>query len=135
MASFFRGLWNSYNHLLSTRPLLTKSVTSAVITGAGDSIQQGIEHSQRVKRARLIASKAAAAADNDDTQVPMPSLQYDWMRTARFATFGLVVVGPLFHKWVGVLEKLLPGGSPSRVVGKVLLDQCLMAPRKCCVVS
>ena len=49
-----RRLGGSYMRALETRPILTKSVTSAAIMFGGDSIQQGIERYAVLEKHRKV---------------------------------------------------------------------------------
>ena len=80
-------LWNSYNAALDTRPLVTKSFTSFFGFIAGDAVAQ------------------VATGE-----------KYDYWRTARFASYGLVIHGPLSHAWYGVLDKHVVPHAPKRYV-------------------
>ena len=78
-------LWSSYNRQLDARPLTTKSFTSFFGFILGDGVAQ-------------IASGE----------------KYDYWRTARFATYGLLVHGPLCHAWYGILDKNVMPRTPKR---------------------
>ena len=78
-------LWNSYNRQLDARPLVTKSFTSFFGFIVGDSVAQ------------------IAAGE-----------KYDYWRTARFATYGILVHGPLSHVWYGILDKNVMPRTPKR---------------------
>ncbi|XVF07055.1 hypothetical protein REPUB_Repub06bG0104200 [Reevesia pubescens] len=90
-----------YFALLEKYPVLTKAVTSALLTFIGDLIcQLAIDH--------------------------VPSL--DVKRTFVFTLTGLVLVGPTLHFWYLYLSNLikLPGASGAFL--RLLLDQFLFAP-------
>ncbi|XP_039064130.1 protein sym-1-like [Hibiscus syriacus] len=90
-----------YLGLLAKYPVLTKAVTSALLTFVGDLIcQLAIDH--------------------------VPSL--DVKRTFIFTLLGLVLVGPALHFWYLNLSKLvkLPGASGAFL--RLLLDQFIFAP-------
>lgn len=78
-------LWSSYNQQLDTRPLITKSFTSFFGFIVGDGVAQ------------------VAAGE-----------KYDYWRTARFATYGILVHGPLSHVWYGILDKHVMPRTPKR---------------------
>ncbi|XP_022744249.1 protein sym-1 [Durio zibethinus] len=90
-----------YLALLEKHPVLTKAVTSALLTFIGDLICQ-------------------LAIDQ------VPSL--DVKRTFLFTLLGLVLVGPTLHFWYLSLSNLvkLPGASGAFL--RLLLDQFLFAP-------
>ena len=77
------SLWARYVKLLDTKPLLTKSITSGVLVGGGDMIAQVFVEKNK---------------------------SYDFARTARFLTFGTVVVGPLMHgKYIKKKKNFITG--------------------------
>ncbi|KAL4385663.1 hypothetical protein GQ457_15G029190 [Hibiscus cannabinus] len=90
-----------YLDLLAKHPVLTKAVTSALLTFVGDLICQ-------------------LAIDR------VPSL--DVKRTFIFTLLGLVLVGPTLHFWYLNLSNLvkLPGASGAFL--RLLLDQFIFAP-------
>jgi hypothetical protein len=38
-------------------------------------------------------------------------------------TFGALVVGPVFHKWFGLLDKIIPGQGMKSTLKKLFVDQ------------
>ncbi|XVF40859.1 hypothetical protein PTKIN_Ptkin01aG0150500 [Pterospermum kingtungense] len=95
------SLLSWYLALLEKFPVLTKAVTSALLTFIGDLIcQLAIDH--------------------------VPSL--DMKRTFLFTLLGLVLVGPTLHFWYLSLSNLvkLPGAAGAFL--RLLLDQFLFSP-------
>ncbi|KAJ6408425.1 hypothetical protein OIU84_011690 [Salix udensis] len=90
-----------YLNLLAKYPVLTKAVTSAILTLMGDLICQ------------FVIDQA-------------PSL--DLKRTFVFTFLGLVLVGPTLHFWYLYLSKLvtLPGASGAFL--RLLVDQFVFSP-------
>ena len=80
-------LWGSYNRALTTNPILTKSFTSFTGFILGDGIAQ-------------LASKG-----------PEP---YDYMRTARFATFGFTIHASGAHFFYKALDAMVFPNAPKR---------------------
>ncbi|DBA72370.1 TPA: hypothetical protein ACH3X2_010521 [Trebouxia sp. C0005] len=102
-------LWSSYNRQLDARPLVTKSFTSFFGFIVGDGVAQ-------------VASGE----------------KYDYWRTARFATYGILVHGPLSHVWYGILDKNVMPRTPKRAVRQNHTDAerqvlAYTAGRLCCV--
>jgi len=91
-----------YVNKLDTHPLLTKSITSAIIAGMGDVGCQYV-------------------TKNDDEGIDIP-------RTGRFFVLGGVIVGPFVHMWYGLLAQYLPGTSVKTVIQRVALDQFVFTP-------
>lgn len=109
--------------LLEARPILTKSVTSAVIMGGGDVIQQSIEQWPSIKYKLSLTQNVIKPTAQDtvydtttlthnvntpnisdddkvvDVSPAYPPVRYDISRMGRMAMFGLFVVGPLCHSW------------------------------------
>jgi hypothetical protein len=103
-----QSAWSAYKGLLSARPLLTKSVTSAVLAGVSDSLTQRVE------------SKIA----NDDT-----CHRHDWIRTSHILTTGFVYSGPISHYWFALLERIVKFQNPVLgLAGRLLLDALLFSP-------
>lgn len=90
-----------YLSLLVKYPVMTKAVTSAVLTLVGDLICQ------------LVIDQ-------------VPSL--DLKRTSIFTLLGLVLVGPTLHFWYLYLSKLITKPGASGALLRLLLDQFLFAP-------
>ncbi|CAH8285997.1 unnamed protein product [Eruca vesicaria subsp. sativa] len=90
-----------YLALLSDYPVLTKSVTSALLTLIGDLICQ------------LTINKTSSL---------------DKKRTLTFTILGLGLVGPALHFWYLYLSKVVTASGLSGAVLRLLLDQFVFAP-------
>ncbi|ESQ41990.1 hypothetical protein EUTSA_v10014288mg [Eutrema salsugineum] len=90
-----------YLALLSDYPVLTKAVTSAILTLIGDLICQ------------LTINKTSSL---------------DKKRTLTFTVLGLGLVGPALHFWYLYLSKVVTASGLSGAVLRLLLDQFLFAP-------
>ncbi|KAL4070068.1 hypothetical protein V8B97DRAFT_1917788 [Scleroderma yunnanense] len=98
MASFLRF----YNAVLIRRPVLSQSLTAAVLFGAGDIIaQQAIE--ERGKN-------------------------HDFMRTARLTFYGGAIFGPALTKWYQLLNRIKFSNPTKAVIYRVWLDQAILTP-------
>ncbi|GAB4843990.1 hypothetical protein Ancab_013954 [Ancistrocladus abbreviatus] len=95
------SLFSWYLDLLGRFPVMTKAVTSALLTFIGDLICQ-------------------VAIDQ------VPSL--DYKRTFLFTLLGLVLVGPTLHFWYLYLSKLVMVPGASGAVLRLLLDQFIFSP-------
>ncbi|CAI9780460.1 unnamed protein product [Fraxinus pennsylvanica] len=95
------SLLSWYLSLLARHPVMTKAVTSALLTLVGDLICQ------------LVIDQ-------------VPSL--DLKRTSIFTLLGLVLVGPTLHFWYLYLSKLITKPGASGAFMRLLLDQFLFAP-------
>ncbi|CAN6863774.1 unnamed protein product [Brassica oleracea] len=90
-----------YLALLSDYPVLTKSVTSALLTLIGDLICQ------------LTINKTSSL---------------DKKRTLTFTILGFGLVGPALHFWYLYLSKVVTASGLSGAVLRLLLDQFVFAP-------
>ena len=114
----------TYLRWLAEHPYKTKMVTSGALCFLGDMIQQGIEHRAATKSFQQRQQQQQNASQLQKA----PSFALDWPRATRMGAFGMFFIGPLFHNWFSVLEKLLPGGGARAVLGKLAIDQLCMAP-------
>ncbi|KAL3628977.1 hypothetical protein CASFOL_028023 [Castilleja foliolosa] len=95
------SLLSWYLSLLARYPVMTKAVTSALLTLVGDMICQ------------IVIDQ-------------VPSL--DLKRTFRFTLLGLVLVGPTLHFWYLYLSKLVTTPGASGALLRLILDQFIFAP-------
>lgn len=95
--------WGSYLQKLKSDPLITKAITSALLSVCSDIF------AKRMKKLPLRSSTAINEL-----------------------TIGLVLRGPLIHTFHNFLDKVVFKGrnqsSPAVVVGKLVIDQFLFAP-------
>uniref|UniRef100_A0A0P4WKL9 Peroxisomal membrane protein 2 n=1 Tax=Scylla olivacea TaxID=85551 RepID=A0A0P4WKL9_SCYOL len=90
----------SYNGCLASHPLVTKSCTSAVTAGLGDYLGQLISRQHTV----------------------------DLCSIARYATFGLLVTGPLAHHFYLLLDHLVRPGERGAAIKRLLIERFGFAP-------
>ena len=131
-SSSFSLLLAWYSRQLDTRPILTKSITSAIIGASGDVASQCIE--------KDVDATEETPNDNDDHQNKnnnngstskddtADGFWLDTTRTARFGFLGLVLIGPVIHGWFEMLVRWFPGNTASTVVKRVALDQFIFSP-------
>ena len=93
--SFLRRLWSNYYEGLEKRPLLVKSITAFVLMGLADCFAQIVE---RIKEDGI---------GTTSTTVTTGLHNMDWLRTLRFAIFGLVGA-PWTHYYYYWLDTVLP---------------------------
>ncbi|XP_062999821.1 peroxisomal membrane protein 2 [Elgaria multicarinata webbii] len=92
-----------YLLLLRLYPVLTKAVSSAILSALGSLLSQVIEKSHKKR-------------------------SLDLWGPLRFAIYGLVFTGPLSHYFYLYLEQLIPSDVPLAVVKRLLLDRLVVAP-------
>ncbi|KAM8885272.1 peroxisomal membrane protein 2 isoform 1-T2 [Spinachia spinachia] len=108
-ASIQIRLLQHYLILLKKYPILTKSVTSGILTALGNLLSQILE-------ARKKAHNGALAN------------QIDSAGAARYAIYGLVITGPVSHYFYQLMEVWLPSTDPLCIVKRLLLDRLVFAP-------
>ncbi|KAL8264685.1 hypothetical protein R6Q59_022815 [Mikania micrantha] len=103
MASMTNGgpIW-WYLGMIKARPILTKSVTSAIIFTAADLTSQTITRSS--------------------------SESYDLIRTCRMAGYGLVILGPMLHFWFNFVSRVLPKQDLVTTFKKMFIGQTVFGP-------
>lgn len=101
-----------YNDLLERRPLLTKSITTGVMYGAGDVIAQYVEKHQ------------ADAERSEEEKAALVGVDwFNYKRAMVFTFFGTCIGGPAFHYWYNYLNEvpaILLQLKRSRQRGKIL---------------
>jgi len=88
-----------YNNYLQEYPLITKTVTTGLVTAGGDLLCQKY-FDGKVEKGRFL----------------------------KFTFLGFVLVGPTLHYWYGFLGRRIPGLSITSVVYRVAADQFIFAP-------
>jgi len=101
--------------MLEVRPITTKSVSAGTLMFLGDVTQQAIEY-------------RSLNGDKKEGKMRGFSNYYNPYRSARMGIFGTCFIGPVFHRWFNVLERLVPGSSPRAAFTKMAIDQLGMAP-------
>ncbi|CAH1450453.1 unnamed protein product [Lactuca virosa] len=91
-----------YLGLIKTRPILTKSITSALIYTASDLSSQTITRSS--------------------------SESYDGIRTFRMAGYGMIVLGPALHYWFNFVSRIFPNRDLISTFKKMFLGQAIFGP-------
>ncbi|KRX02427.1 hypothetical protein PPERSA_10044 [Pseudocohnilembus persalinus] len=103
-------VFHIYTGLLTSHPIITKTVTSGLLFGLGDVICQ-----------QLIEKKSHQGEH-----------KHNWTRTRNFAIMG-TIMGPIFHGWYGVLNQLTVSGplrglpKLPQTIGTMLVDQTTFA--------
>ncbi|XP_046441007.1 protein Mpv17-like [Daphnia pulex] len=92
-----------YKNLLHKYPYGIQAVQTAILMGTGDFLSQ------------VFVEKTEAK-------------DYNFLRTAKFAGFGLCVAGPAIRGWYNVLDRYIKSPGVKGVLLKVSVDQLLFAP-------
>ncbi|MBN3316671.1 PXMP2 protein, partial [Atractosteus spatula] len=108
-SAFYQRLLQQYLNLLKKYPILTKSVTSGILSALGNLLSQALE-----RRGRDKAGKSGK--------------ELDLLGPARFAVYGLCVTGPVSHYFYQLLELLLPTSIPYCMLKRLLLDRLVFSP-------
>ena len=110
-----------------SRPLLTKSVTAAVVSALGEVAGSALRPPSPSApaappgAARALVARPGAGPAPGAAGGASPGLL---RRTAAFALFGLVLNGPVFHWWYGALER-----AAARYVDYAILSYVCTASR------
>ncbi|KAK6121201.1 hypothetical protein DH2020_045063 [Rehmannia glutinosa] len=96
------GLVSWYLGMIKTRPVSTKSITSAFIYTAADFSSQSI--------------------------VGKTSEEYDLVRTLRMAGYGMLIIGPSLHYWFNFVSRVLPKRDFVSTFKKMALGQTVYGP-------
>ncbi|CAH9116649.1 unnamed protein product [Cuscuta epithymum] len=97
------GFVGRYLELLKTRPILTKSVTCAVIYTAADLSSQTLSGLSSLE-------------------------QYDILRTLRMTGYGMLILGPSLHFWFNFLSRAFPKQDLRATITKMALGQTVYGP-------
>lgn len=91
-----------YLGMIKTRPILTKSITSALIYTAADFTSQTMTRSS--------------------------SEAYDVIRTFRMAGYGMIILGPSLHFWFNFVSRVLPKQDLITIFKKMFMGQTIYGP-------
>jgi hypothetical protein len=100
------NLLSYYQWQMRERPLLTKAITSAIISAAGEALGSWMKGNKQ-------------------------SFQQILRRIGVFFVYGLCIAGPFFHWWYGALDKFSRGFGLSRIftfIIQLALNQLVMTP-------
>jgi hypothetical protein len=104
--------WTSYKSMLSQHPLVTKSITSSVLTTFSDAICQQLP-------------KGAAGQQT--------KTNFDYKRSLHVAITGFVWSGPVTHNWYSILEKIVTIKNPiGGLTARIILDAIIFSPVTVC---
>lgn len=106
-------LLSQYNRALDKHPLVTKSITAAVVQGLGAAL------------ASAITSYGTTSTNNGSSQkLRSKRAAINWVDVIAFALHGGLVNGPIGHYWFEWLSKHGPKSS----FHSMLVDQFLVQP-------
>lgn len=121
---FFR-LWSYYSVSLVKRPLLTKSITSGIISISADLICQKF-----FPVAAVTASTSSSVVSDSPSEEIKVKSSIDFQRLCKFSFIGFALVGPTLHYWYGFLGTLkFPFKSQmAKTSLRLVLDQGVFTP-------
>ncbi|KAF8410183.1 hypothetical protein HHK36_002705 [Tetracentron sinense] len=130
------GFIGWYLGKIQSRPLLTKSVTSALIYTVADLSSQFLEELQTLNI--VLVSMDATFFEYPSYGVKMlTSLQmitkqsfesFDSIRTLRMAGYGMLILGPSLHFWFNFVSKVLPKRDIFTTLKKIIMGQTIYGP-------
>ncbi|XP_016142014.1 peroxisomal membrane protein 2-like [Sinocyclocheilus grahami] len=107
--SFLTRVLQQYLSLLKKYPIITKSVTSGILSAVGNLLSQALEYRKNNK-------------ENS------PKKNISVLGPVHFAIFGLFITGPVSHYIYQLLEVLLPTTVPHCLIKRLLLERLIFAP-------
>ncbi|KAH7476295.1 Protein sym1 [Phytophthora ramorum] len=110
-----RRIGQLYHYWLHEAPLLTKALTAATLSCAGDRIAQRIEASN-------------APATDSEPEANDGLTRSSIARTLRMMVWGGLFTAPIMHTWFHLIERAIPGTGKVAVAKKVAADMVIMAP-------
>ena len=132
--SFLRRLQRAMEH----HPVLTNSVICFGLWVAGDGLAQVSEIHYSSNRNNGSSRRYDNNDDDDNRESSVLSYymsRYDWYRTAKCASYGALISGPVLAVWYPWLDRLLTGAkyklNPkgwTQAVAKVAADEMIMEP-------
>lgn len=108
-ASVHVRLLQQYLHLLKKYPILTKSVTSGILSALGNLLSQVLERRKKSRNGSAVSEIDTAGA-------------------TRYAIYGLFITGPVSHVFYQLMEVWMPTTDPYCIVKRLLLDRLFFAP-------
>ncbi|CAJ1068789.1 peroxisomal membrane protein 2 [Xyrichtys novacula] len=102
-------LLQQYLFLLKKYPILTKSITSGILSALGNLLSQVLEARKRAKNG-------------------VPANEIDKVGATRYAIYGLFITGPVSHYFYQLMELWIPTTDPLCIVKRLLLDRLIFAP-------
>jgi len=135
--SVMKRAFDWYSEKLSTHPLLTKSLTGAIIAAAGDVMCQAGTYTptKKDKEGTSIRTVTITASSNSSSSIGkwLESFWqegWDYRRSLHFFILGFVFVAPTSHYWYGGMAKhaWTRGQSFKQISKRVVLDQFVWTP-------
>lgn len=132
--SVFHRFFRWYSKKLSTHPLLTKSLTGALIAAAGDVLCQAGTY--QVPTSTNDTNDGNKEQEDEESMTLLAKLEsfckhgWDYERSFHFFLLGLTFVAPTSHYWYGGLAKhpWTKGRTFGPITKRVILDQFVWSP-------
>jgi len=128
-AASFDDAWMAYKAALKTTPIITKSITSAIIMILSDTITQRVEMTLTGRTTAPVAPNLKISLLFYKGEGAPKTFEHDWVRTLHTAITGLAYSGPVAHFWYQNLEKIVT--VKHRLLGlllRSLLDAIIFSP-------
>jgi hypothetical protein len=116
------GPWNTYLNLLEKKPILTKAVTSGILTFTADIVCQLYQPSKSVRETLDEEKKTGFSAIQYQLQ------HLDYKRLGIFTSLGVFYIAPCLHFWYGFLMRAVTGLTIRATATRVFFDQSCFAP-------
>ncbi|XP_048043020.1 peroxisomal membrane protein 2 [Megalobrama amblycephala] len=107
--SFLARALQQYLSLLKKYPIITKSITSGILSALGNLLSQALEYRKN-------------RGENS------PKKKISVLGPVHFAVYGLFITGPVSHYFYHLLEVLLPTTVPYCLIKRLLLERLIFAP-------
>ncbi|XP_067263776.1 peroxisomal membrane protein 2 [Chanodichthys erythropterus] len=107
--SFLARALQQYLSLLKKYPIITKSITSGILSALGNLLSQALEYRKN-------------RGENS------PKKKINVLGPVHFAIYGLFITGPVSHYFYHLLEVLLPTTVPYCLIKRLLLERLIFAP-------
>ncbi|KAG7338844.1 Mpv17 / PMP22 family protein [Nitzschia inconspicua] len=132
----FARVFRWYSDKLESHPILTKSLTAAIIGASGDVLCQYYidkpEKEAQWKQQQQQQQQQGKKIDNNNNNNDSTNEEWMWwldpQRAGRFFLLGGGLVGPWCHAWFGWLATTFPQLTVSSIATRVALDQLAFTP-------
>lgn len=112
------GAWSKYSQLLGDHPIITKSLSSSILSFCADIVcQLGFEN-----------HVTKYDCDSQLEKLKQKLQNIDLVRSLQFGFLGGALVGPTLHHWYKYLGRIFPEQNVAGSLKRLALDQLFFAP-------